>query len=69
MVRMAPELVEEKPYDGKVDIWGVGITCCEMADGVPPLYDPQEDPIKALYYIVAGDPPTSGGSQGMVQRI
>jgi len=52
---MAPELVVGKKYDGKVDIWSLGIVCLEMADGEPPYL--RESPVKALLYIATKPAP------------
>lgn len=35
---MAPELVEEKPYDYNVDLWSLGIILYELFVGEPPFY-------------------------------
>ena len=34
---MAPELVQEKPYDEKVDVWSLGIILYELYFGKPPF--------------------------------
>lgn len=35
---MAPELVEEKPYNYSVDLWSFGIILYELSQGEPPFY-------------------------------
>jgi len=39
-----------------MDIWSLGITCIELAEKFPPLFD--LNPISALYYISQNDSPT-----------
>ncbi|XP_047142062.1 serine/threonine-protein kinase TAO3 isoform X1 [Hydra vulgaris] len=60
---MSPEVIlamDEGQYDGKVDIWSLGITCIELAERQPPLF--KMNAMSALYHIAQNDPPqlTSG---------
>mmetsp|Transcript_8880 Transcript_8880/g.10147 ORF Transcript_8880/g.10147 Transcript_8880/m.10147 type:complete len:471 (+) Transcript_8880:304-1716(+) len=52
---MAPELIQGKQYDGKIDVWSTGITAIEMAEGEPPLLEVA--PLKALLLITTNKPP------------
>ena len=48
---MAPELIRHMPNKESVDIWSLGITVLEMAEGVPP-YSDINDGMKAMLKIV-----------------
>lgn len=57
---MAPEVITEgKMYDTKADIWSLGITVYEIANGNPPLT--QYEPLRAIAMIPRNSPPQLEG--------
>ncbi|XP_021374668.1 serine/threonine-protein kinase TAO3-like isoform X2 [Mizuhopecten yessoensis] len=61
---MAPEVIlamDEGQYDGKSDVWSMGITCIELAERKPPLFN--MNAMSALYHIAQNDPPTLAGGE------
>ncbi|XP_027897328.1 serine/threonine-protein kinase TAO2-like [Xiphophorus couchianus] len=55
---MAPEVIlamDEGQYDGKVDVWSLGITGIELAERKPPLFN--MNAMSALYQIAQNESP------------
>ncbi|XP_052268618.1 serine/threonine-protein kinase TAO1-like isoform X2 [Dreissena polymorpha] len=61
---MAPEVIlamDEGQYDGKADVWSLGITCIELAERKPPLFN--MNAMSALYHIAQNESPTLAGGE------
>jgi len=56
---MAPEVMMQSNYDGKADVWSLGITCMEMALGKPP--HSEVTPMKVMTVIAQAKPPELEG--------
>ncbi|XP_020583817.1 serine/threonine-protein kinase dst1 [Phalaenopsis equestris] len=46
---MAPEVIQESRYDGKVDVWALGVSAIEMAERLPPRSSVH--PMRVLFMI------------------
>ena len=53
---MAPEVLQESSYDGRADVWSLGITMLELCEGQPPHYNVH--PMRAIFMIPMKPSPT-----------
>ena len=57
---MSPELIAATDgHTGKTDVWSLGITAIEMAEGRTP-HAKLNNPVASMFRIVADPPPTLG---------
>ena len=56
---MSPEIISKSQYTKKIDIWSLGITCIEIAEGDPPYSN--IPPLRAMFIIK--NSPTQGLTQ------
>eukprot|EP01105_Mastigella_eilhardi_P018889 TRINITY_DN4409_c0_g1_i2.p1 TRINITY_DN4409_c0_g1~~TRINITY_DN4409_c0_g1_i2.p1 ORF type:complete len:389 (-),score=78.09 TRINITY_DN4409_c0_g1_i2:31-1197(-) len=64
---MAPEIIRQKPYNQAADIWSLGVTAVEMADGEPPHAD--TSPARAMMLISRGNQPTVRNPKGFSKEF
>ena len=53
---MSPQILRQDKYTFQTDIWSLGITCIELAERKPPLYN--MNAMSALYHIAQNDSPS-----------
>jgi serine/threonine protein kinase len=51
---MSPEVIQKSEYDFSTDIWSLGVTCIELAEGEPPYSNIK--PLQAMMMIVKNPP-------------
>lgn len=55
-VYMAPERLKSQPYDGRADVYSIGITCYEMLAGKRPFHLSSNNPIEIIFKYIKDSP-------------
>ena len=58
---MAPEVIQASQYDGKVDVWALGISLIEMAERFPPRW--RVNPNRVIFMVVRDPAPRLGDKE------
>lgn len=61
---MAPEVVQQDKYDGSADVWSLGVTAIEMAQGAPPHAGQRLPAMQVMQLIAHCAPPTLPADDG-----
>jgi serine/threonine protein kinase len=71
MVYLPPQIVQEKHYDKKVDIWSLGVLTYEMLTGTLPFYDDNDNILSNLICQGKYEPPTqlSLAAQDLIKQM
>ena len=64
---MAPEVILEVGYGVTADIWSLGITCIELAEGRPPYHN--LNPMRAIFLIPSKPSPTLSNEKEYTQEF
>ena len=65
-IYMAPEVLQKKPYDNKVDVWALGIITCELLFAHTPFNGTSREQL--FHKIQKEQPNLTGGPKRMLNQ-